>query len=151
MKLILPWLALFASFPTVTNAQTANLVFLDCNLQKDQNVKHSIPPKLSMKIDLKTRYIFIFDNGRYQNACDGKGEDCSIYEDAFVMLKKERNIEENIENVFRISVSRYSGKIDGTTRTYTIKGMYGPRSLKNSTKIFSGICTRGVDLAPRKF
>jgi hypothetical protein len=153
MKLILPFLAL--SLSAAATAQTSSFVFLDCELKKDKNIQTYVPQKFSVKIDLKSKFIYAFENGRYKNVCVGKYEGCAVYEDAFTILSFERNIvensEENIENEFRASISRYSGKIEGTLRSYKKKGNYGPRKLESLKPIFTGTCAKGVDLAPRKF
>jgi hypothetical protein len=165
-KLTLPSLIMLVAVSTPAAAQTANPIFLEC----DVNVTLREPAdgkvssgKIYYKIDTQLSDVskFDIDNGKYETLCSDRKKKreigvsqggCDIYEDFVYASGTALYLGFTVwENV---SIYRYSGKISTSTKIYSGNATEFEDLLKTNNITHrvdtQGTCKQGSDMSLKK-
>jgi hypothetical protein len=145
-------LMMLISLTSTSIAQASDLVFLECNVNwsKKYDTSSTFPKTANFKIDLKSKIIYILKGKYYFNECSNGMRYCSVIDNEFI-ISEIQNVKDGSFHETKTSINRYSGQINATYKIYVNDVNIGRRKLKSMDTVFSGICKKGIDLAPKKF
>jgi hypothetical protein len=123
-------------YPTIAFGQANDFIFLECKFRPSKMAPNG--SSQSLKIDVKRKIIFGFEQGRYGEMCGSNNVDCVVDTEKFGIVFN--NIPRSVSGEERrayMYISRQTGEIYG-------------KSIAFSARI-TGMCERGSDKAPKKF